>query len=46
MYGVKWSNGEIEFLKESYGKLRLEEIARALGRSTHSVRLKAWLEGG
>lgn len=41
MSGEKWTENEIEFLKENYSKLGRQECAAALGRTVFSVGRKA-----
>lgn len=37
----EWKTTEVKYLKESYGKIKAEEIATHLNRSTNSVLKKA-----
>ena len=41
----EWKKEEIEFLVKNYGKMKIREIARRLGRSYGSVRTKAKVLG-
>jgi predicted transcriptional regulator len=37
----KWSSREVEFLKQNYGKMKIEKLAKMLSRSIESVQCKA-----
>jgi len=44
VFGVdyrKWTDWEVEFLRENWGKLKIPEIAKRLGRTRYAVRWKA-----
>jgi predicted transcriptional regulator len=41
----KWSSREVEFLKQNYGKMKVEKLAKMLSRSIESVQCKAELLG-
>ena len=41
MGNVRWKANEIEFLKENYGVLKLEEIANAVNKTVLAVKRKA-----
>lgn len=45
MPGKRWTEQEIEFLRENHGKLTYPEIAKALRRGEHAVEDKAWRLG-
>ena len=38
---MKWTNGEIIYLEEYYGKLNIEELKNILNHSVGSIRVKA-----
>jgi len=41
MVGKRWSDWEVEFLRENWGKLKIQEIAERLGRTGDTVKWKA-----
>ena len=45
MGNVRWKANEVEFLKENYGVLKLEEIANAVNKTVLAVKRKAERDG-
>ena len=45
MGNVRWKANEVEFLKENYGVLKLEEIANAVNKTVLAVKRKVERDG-
>ena len=42
MAGKRWTKEEEEYLKENWGRLKIESIAKKLGRSKRAVEARAY----